>query len=145
MWGPAIVIVHFVHHLSACLLHANISKTKRDRRVVTRKLEQEFGIPDSESVIRFTIGSTVPPIRVLSCRHFVHRYWNVDVGPVNGSVGTVNGLYVIWLRFCMIDAVERRVKIGTGDRILLPGNAVSNSLLGTHLHHRWRYFTKFGV
>jgi len=37
MWGPAIVMVR-VFRPSVCLSHANISETKRDRRVVTRKL-----------------------------------------------------------------------------------------------------------
>jgi len=38
MWGPAIAKVRVVRP-SVCLSHANISETKRDRRMVTRKLE----------------------------------------------------------------------------------------------------------
>jgi len=38
MSGPAIVMVHIVCP-SVCLSHMNISETKRDRCMVTRKLE----------------------------------------------------------------------------------------------------------
>jgi len=84
MWGPAIVMVCVVRP-SVCLSHANISETKRDRHVVTRKLEYETELPDSESAI----GSTVPPFWVFLRRHFDHADRNGPVGLVNGSVGTV--------------------------------------------------------
>jgi len=38
MWGPAIVMVR-IFRPSVCLSHANVSKTKRDRLMVTMKLE----------------------------------------------------------------------------------------------------------
>jgi len=60
-------MVHVVRP-SVCLSHVNISETKRDRRMVTGKFEQESGLPDSESAIRFAIGSTVPPFNVLPSR-----------------------------------------------------------------------------
>jgi len=42
-------------------LCVEVSETKRNLRMVAKKLEQETGIADSESAIKFTIGSTVPP------------------------------------------------------------------------------------
>jgi len=75
---------------SACLSHANISETKPNRH--TGKLEQETGLPDSESAVRFAIGSTVQPFWVFTGWHFVHSDRNGPVGlvnVVNGSVGTV--------------------------------------------------------
>jgi len=72
-----------------CLSHANVSKTKRDRHMVTQKLEWETGLPVSESAIRFVIGSTVLPF---PCWHFAHLDRNGPVGLVNvlnGSVGIV--------------------------------------------------------
>jgi len=60
--------------------------------MVTRKLEVESGLPDSESAIRFAIGSTVPPFWVFPGCHFAHSDRNGPVGlvnVVNGSVGTV--------------------------------------------------------
>jgi len=74
------------------LSHADISETKRDRRTVTRKLEQKSWLPDSESAIRFVIGSMYPPFWVFPGWHFTH---SDRIGPVglvnvvNGSVGTV--------------------------------------------------------
>jgi len=58
----------------------------------TRKLEQESGILESESSIRLTIGSTVPPFWVLPGWHFAHSDRNGPVGlvnAVNGSLRTV--------------------------------------------------------
>jgi len=45
--------------------------------MVTRKLEWEAGLPNSESAIRSAIGSTVLPFWVFPGRHFVHsdRNW----------------------------------------------------------------------
>jgi len=51
----------------------HVSETKRDRRMVTRKLEQESGIPDSESAISFTIASTVPPFWLVSAEDWKWR------------------------------------------------------------------------
>jgi len=60
MWGPAIVVVRIVQ-LSVCPSHAIISETKRDRPMFTRKLEYELGLFNSESAIRFAVGSTILP------------------------------------------------------------------------------------
>jgi len=58
--GPAAVMVRVVRP-SLCLSHANISESKRNKRMhATRKLEQESGLPDPESAIRFAIRSTIP-------------------------------------------------------------------------------------
>jgi len=54
VWGPATVMVRVV-----CLSHVNISETKQDRRMVTRKLKLETGLPDSESAIRFRVGTSL--------------------------------------------------------------------------------------
>jgi len=81
MWGPAIEMVRVVR-LSVNLSHANISETKRDGHMVTRKFEWETGLPDSESAIRFAIGLF---------RHF-GCFW-VGTSPFsdkNGPVGLVN-------------------------------------------------------
>jgi len=67
MWGPAVVMVHAVCP-SVCLSHANISEAKQDRHVLTKKLEYESRLPDSESAIGFAIGSTVPPFWVFPGR-----------------------------------------------------------------------------
>jgi len=75
--------------LSVCLSQANFSETKRDRRMVTRKLKLETGLPDSASAIRFTIATTVPPSWVFLGWQFAHSDRNGTVGSVNGSVGTV--------------------------------------------------------
>jgi len=60
--------------------------------MVTRKLEYETGLPDSESAITFAIGSTVLPFWVFPGWHFAHSDRNGPVGlvnVVNGSVLTV--------------------------------------------------------
>jgi len=57
---------------SVCLSHANISETKQDRHVVTRKLQWEIRLPNSESAIRFTIESMVLPFWVSLGLHFSH-------------------------------------------------------------------------
>jgi len=62
--------------------------------MVTTKREYEPGLPDSESSIRFAIGSTVPPFWMFPGRHFAHSDRNGLVRLVNianGSVGTVAG------------------------------------------------------
>jgi len=49
-------------------------------------------LPDSESAIRFAIGSTVSPFWVFPGWHFTHSERNGPIGLVNvlnGSVGTV--------------------------------------------------------
>jgi len=71
MWGPAIAMVRVVHP-SVRLSHDNFSETKRDRHMVTRKLEFETELPDLESAIRFAIGSTVPPFWVFPGWHCAH-------------------------------------------------------------------------
>jgi len=53
---------------------------------------EETPLRDSESAIRFAIGSTVPPFWVFPGWHFAHSDRNGPVGlvnVVNGSVGTV--------------------------------------------------------
>jgi len=97
----------------------NISETKRDRHMVTRKREstlstrggrsdksrsssrakhlseshqRETCLVDSESVIRFAIGSTVVPFWMFPGWRFTRSDRNGPVGLVNvanGSVGTV--------------------------------------------------------
>jgi len=60
--------------------------------MVTMKHKYEFGLPDSESAIRFAIGSTVPPLWVFPGWHLTHSDRSGSVGlvnVVNGSVGTV--------------------------------------------------------
>jgi len=60
--------------------------------MVTRKVEWESGLPDSESAIRFMIGSTVAPFWVFPDWQFAHSDRSGAVGLVNGSVGTVTSL-----------------------------------------------------
>jgi len=65
MWGPAIVMVRVVCP-SVCLsVTRKYLRKKRDRRVVTKELEKGSGLPDSESAIRFAIGSMVPPHTII--------------------------------------------------------------------------------
>jgi len=62
------------------------------RPMVTRKLEWKTGLPDSESAIRFAIGSTVLAFWEFQGWHFAHPERNGPFGMVNvvnGSVGTV--------------------------------------------------------
>jgi len=68
--------------------HANTckSETKRELTYGTKKLEYKTGLPDSESAIRFPIGSLVYAIPGW---HFTHSDRNGPVGLVNGSVRTV--------------------------------------------------------
>jgi len=88
---------------SVCLSqsHASISETKRDRRMFLGNSDRNQGFPiqnlpsESWSEIQF--------------RHF--RYFRVGNSPtvtgignslMNGAMGTVISLCVIWLKFCMI-------------------------------------------
>jgi len=76
---------------SVCLSHANISETKRDRRMVTRKLKQESWLSDSESAVGFAIEVRFHHFGCFRV-DFAHSYRNGRVGlvnVVNGSVGTV--------------------------------------------------------
>jgi len=78
MSGPPIVMVCIVYlsiRPSLCLSHANISETKRDRKLI-----QETGLSDSESAIRFIVGSMVPPFGVFPGWHFAHSDRNGPVG-----------------------------------------------------------------
>jgi len=57
--------------------------------MVTRKFEQETGLPDSESAISFEIGSMVLPFWVFTGWHFTHSDRNGPVGLVNVVRGAV--------------------------------------------------------
>jgi len=76
--------------------------------MVTRKLEWETGLSDSESATRFAIGSTVPPVWLFPGWHFAHSDRNGAVGLVNGSVGTVTNLDTRPVdRHCLFRLVHR--------------------------------------
>jgi len=60
--------------------------------MVTRKVEYETGLPDSEYAIRFAMGSMGLPFWVFPGWHLAHSDRNGPVGlvnVVNGSVGTI--------------------------------------------------------
>jgi len=67
-------------------------------------------VSDSESAIRFSIGSTVLPFWVFLGQHFARCDRNGELGLVNGALGVVTGLCVIWLKFCMITPVKEGMR-----------------------------------
>jgi len=90
-----------VHVVRPSVCHTRIS-SKSDIDIWQRKLEWETGLPGPESVIRFAIGSTVPPFWVFPGWHFAHseRGGSVSlVNVVNGSVEqSLVGSGVPWVK-----------------------------------------------
>jgi len=77
LWFKFQLRLRFAHH---CVRNPNTSQREPSL------------LPNSESAIRFTIGSTVLPFWVFPGWHFAHSERNGAVGLVNGSVGTVTSL-----------------------------------------------------
>jgi len=80
-------------------------------------------------------------------RHFAHCDRHRELGFVNGSLGTVTGLCVHWLKFSYDRTQEYscrkiRVEIGTGSRIPPPRTF---SFRGACLHNRSRYLYQIRI
>jgi len=96
MWGPTIVMVRVVC-LSVCLSHTIHPKLSE---IAVCLLGKKSRLHGEEFPIKFAIGSKVPPFWVFPDQYFASCDRHREL--VNGSLGTVTGLCVIWLKCRMI-------------------------------------------
>jgi len=128
MWGLAIVVVH------ACLSHANISRTKWDRCMVTRKVEWESGLPDSESSIRF---------RHFGCFRVGTLPIQTEMGSHQSRHSTGTACFVVYIECIVVYTASLKEKENTTTLGTVAGLLSSRAIMDDTLLMYWYFYFQF--